>query len=183
MNRKGKLLIANPLIPFESPWHKTVIFIYESSNNGDLGVILNKRSKYFVKDLCNQKGILFDDGTQHIYQGGPVASESIVMLHTNEWQSSNTLNAGSKQRLSSDEFMFQKLSYGDVPAWYRVCAGICSWKKDQLDMELTGRFPYTKAHRWLVCTPNDDTIYGYDEEEQWDKALERATNEAVAQMF
>lgn len=177
---KGKLLIAHPNIKSDSPWHKTVIFLYDITKQGHLGLILNIESSFTVKQLCNQKGIMYDDGVRKIHTGGPVAQESIVMLHTNEWQSENTMNAGSKQRLSSDEIMFRKIAYGDVPAWYRVFAGICGWAPGQLEMELSGRFPYKPENSWLIAQANDDLVYGYTGHEQWDVALQAATEQAVS---
>lgn len=183
MSMRGKLLIAHPNVPSESPWHKTVIFLYDDNPKGHLGVVLNVRSKYTIKDLCNQKGILYDNGLRPIYTGGPVSQESIVMLHTNEWQSTNTMNVGAQLRLSSDELMFQKIAYGDVPAYYRVFGGISAWTAGQLDMELQGRFPYTASNSWLIADANDELVFEYSDEEQWTQALEAATNQAVAGML
>ena len=53
MSRVGKILIANPTMPDENPFSKSVIYIYaDDSVQGTTGVILNKPSENTVKQLC-----------------------------------------------------------------------------------------------------------------------------------
>lgn len=183
MSRVGKLLIAHPKIPVGNPFRKSVIYIYEDNANGTQGVVLNYHSSFTVKDLCNQKGIIYPDGTHNLHKGGPVNEQAILMLHTDEWQSSNTMEAGKGYRISSDNHMFQKVALGDAPVYYRIFAGMSSWAVGQLDMEMKGQFPYRPENSWLTATANDSIIFDYDGDAQWEKAVELSSRQMIEQYF
>ena len=183
MSKVGKLLIAHPCLPKGNPFRKSVIYIYEDNKNGTLGVVLNYNSSYSVRELCNQKGILFGDGTKQLHKGGPVNEQAILMLHSDEWQSQNTTEAGKNYRISSDNLMFQKISLGDCPAYYRIFAGMAGWAVGQLDMELKGQFPYKPENSWLTADANDSILFDYDGDEQWHKAVSLSSKQMINQYF
>lgn len=112
-----------------------------------------------------------------IYFGGPVANDAVLMLHSDEWYSSNTTTAGRGYRLSSDYEMFEKISQGNEPVYWRIFSGVSSWVPGQLDLELAGEFPYHGAHSWLLADPTDDIMFMYDSEEQWEQAIELASQQ------
>lgn len=182
-NRKGKLLIAHPNLAQDQFFYRSVIYVYEDGSKGTLGVVVNKHTDHKVKDLCKSKGIHFPSGNPMIYQGGPVNPGSIVILHSDEWASGNTMYAGGRFNLSSDELMFEKIAMGDQPAYYRVMAGISVWSPGQLDMELKASFPYSPANSWLTATANDSIIFDYDGEEQWHKAIKLSSQEMIHTYF
>jgi len=182
-NRKGQLLISHPNLPSDNFFYRSVVYIYEDGKDGTLGVVINKHTDHKVKDLCKTKGIMFPDSTRMIFQGGPVNPGSIVILHTDEWSSGNTMYAGGRFNLSSDEHMFTKIAMGDQPAYYRVMAGISAWGPGQLDMELNARFPYTSANSWLTATANDSIIYEYDGDEQWNEAVKLSSQQMIHTYF
>ena len=64
MSYQGKVLISHPNCPRDSPFYKSVIFIYQDNpRTGTLGVIVNKPSKYKVQDVCAEKNIIFKNST------------------------------------------------------------------------------------------------------------------------
>ena len=105
-SRVGKLLIAHPMFPPQNPFAKTVIYIYQDDSvNGTVGVVLNRPSQTTVAQLAAQNGHSFFDTTKMVQMGGPVNKNSLIMLHTDDWHSSNTAFAGDKLRISSDTFI------------------------------------------------------------------------------
>jgi len=183
MSRIGKLLIANPNFPSESPFAKTVIYIYQEDEiNGTVGVILNKQSRTTVSMICEQNHIMFPDTASMLYMGGPVSPNALLMLHSDEWASSNTAAAGSNLRISSDTVMFHKIATGNEPVYWRTFAGKAAWRPWQLDKELEGKFPYVK-NMWLLADANDDVIFNYDGEDQWIKAVDLCSQQTINYFF
>ena len=176
---EGKLLIAHPGLSKNDFFYKTVIFIYSDSADGTLGLVLNKQTNTTVKEICYDKGILWPDGINKTYQGGPVSKQSLIMIHTaDHWQSSNTMRLG-KYAVTSDELMFHKMANGDQPAFWRMTLGIAAWQPGQLQLELKGKFPYKTENSWLTADPNDATMFAYDGEDQWIKATELASQQMI----
>jgi putative transcriptional regulator len=183
-NRVGKLLIAHPNLPKSDWFHKTVIYIYiDNDKDGTIGVVTNVPTTLSVKKLCYNKGILFPDNRQLVYKGGPVADNTVMVFHTDEWSNQNTMSAGSRYSLTSDNTMFERLSMGDEPAYWKAIMGICGWRPGQLDLELSGQFPYTAENSWLTCDANDSILFKYDGEDQWVKAVELSSQQMINSYF
>lgn len=177
MSRKGQLLIAHPNLPYETPFFETVIYLYEDGPQGCVGVILNLESSFRLSDLFAEKGIYYDDKNRFLHHGGPVNDHAVVMLHSDEWYSSNTMDAGKGLCVSSDNTMLERLATGDEPAYWRLFAGMSAWSQKQLEMELSGQFPYTTENAWLTAEANDDIVFNYDHELQWQTAVELASSQ------
>ena len=183
-SRVGKLLIAHPNLPKDNWFCRTVVYIYnESPQQGTLGVTLNVPTTTPFKRLCYDKGVIYPSENPSVFKGGPVSEQSIVILHSDEWHSQNTIQAGPNYRLSSDEFMFERLSLGDTPVYWRPFLGLTAWAPGQLDAELTGTFPYTAANSWLICDATDDILFNYTGEEQWKAAVELCSHQMINQFF
>lgn len=183
MSRVGKLLIANPNFPDGSPFSKSVIYIYQDDEvNGTVGVILNNSSQLSVSKMCDQNGIMFPDTMPMMHVGGPVKRNALLLLHSDEWQSSNTASAGSRLRISSDSHMFFTISTGNEPLYWRAFIGCSIWKMGQLDAELRGGFPYAK-NMWLLADSNDDIIFNYHGEDQWIEAVDLCSQQTIDHFF
>ena len=67
----GQLLISHPNFPKQSPFRKSLIYIYQDDSiNGSVGVVLNKASRTSVSMLCEQNQIMFGDTQPMMYMGG-----------------------------------------------------------------------------------------------------------------
>jgi putative transcriptional regulator len=184
MSRVGKLLLSHPNFPIESPFARTVIYIYQDDSvNGTTGVVLNKPSRTSVSIMCEQNGVMFPDTQPLLHMGGPVNPTALLLLHTDEWNSSNTAMAGDKYRISSDNHMFLKISSGNEPVYWRAFSGYASWQPGQLDAEINGIVPYTKDTVWLTADANDDIMFEYDHDEQWEAALDLCSQQTIDHFF
>lgn len=183
MGRVGKLLIAHPKLSAQSPFYKSVIFIYAENSQGVMGLIINKPTRFTVSNLAEARGIEFPLTKDYIRAGGPVNDKALLMLHTDDWSSSNTVDICPGLRISSDDFMIEKLAQGYQPTYWRMMGGICAWAPGQLDMELKGQEPYRPENSWLTCKANEDILFTYDGERQWDKALDLSSRQLFNQYF
>ena len=88
---KGKLLVAKPNVMKDPHFAKSVVYIYEQTEKVCIGLILNKPSYMNVGDIQTMRGALNSGASGHLYRGGPVSEQSLLLLHTNEWNSTNTI--------------------------------------------------------------------------------------------
>ena len=175
---KGKLLVATPVLNHNVVFSKSVVYVYDENAQGQvMGVILNKPSKFKISSLGSLKDIPFDPSLElkYVHKGGPVSDTSIVLLHTNEWVSTNTQNANNSLSNTSDLHMIEKLATGNEPQGWRMFAGMSVWVFDQLDTEINNQ------NAWLTCDPTNTNVFDYDEEEQWLKALELCSQQMLAE--
>ena len=174
---KGKLLVATPVLNHNVVFHQSVVYLYDENPQGQvMGVILNKPSKFKISSLGSLKDIPFDPALdlKYVHKGGPVSDTSVILLHTNEWVSSNTLNAENELSITSDLLMIEKLATGNEPKGWRMFAGMSVWGLYQLDNEINNQHP------WLLCYPTSSNVFDFDEEEQWLKALELCSQQMLS---
>jgi len=184
MSYQGKLLIAHPNCPQDSPFHKSVVFVYQDNpGNGTLGVIVNKPSKYTVQDVCAEKKLVYLNNGPHIFHGGPVNSNALVLLHTNEWQSENTIAVGEGLSISSDNVMLELISRGNEPNHWRLFGGLSGWGPKQLDQEMSGKWPYRPENSWLIADGNANFLLKTPFKHQWSEACKLAGSQMFEQYF
>jgi len=176
-SRIGQLLISHPNFPLQSPFARSLIYIYQDDSvNGTVGAVLNKPSRTSVSSLCEQNGLMFADTQPMMYMGGPVNTGALLLLHTDEWSSINTANAGGKLRISSDNHMFHKISQGNQPVYWRAFFGFASWHPGQLQTEINNKM-------WLTADADESIIYDYSGDKQWNKALELCSQQTIDHFF
>tara|TARA_R110002074_G_scaffold152974_5_gene307681 strand:- start:15 stop:446 length:432 start_codon:yes stop_codon:yes gene_type:complete len=119
-----------------------------------MGLMMNSGNMYDMGQLLSHKGINWPHDT-HVYIGGEYSPTCLIMLHTDEWYSSNTMPVDHKNfALSSDGFMLEKLEMGDIPSWYQIYLGTSGWTPQELEQDLRGDKP-----KWLVLShPSFETI-------------------------
>lgn len=174
--RPGSLLVAHPINAHER-CHKHVVFVTESTHNSTMGITLNNLSRYDLRDLMEDKGVDWP-GERELWVGGPQRSTAMVMLHTSEWYSSNTLPVDHHFSISSDTLMIDKISMHNMPDWYKMFVGCVGWAPDDLARELKGRKP-----KWLyLAYPSTELIEG-DSETQWDRAITECSQYVFNEYF
>lgn len=187
-NYKGKLLVATPVLNGNVVFSQSVVYIYDDKHNAGpgqqgprqiCGVILNKPSQFKISSLGSLKDIPFDPSLEmkFVHKGGPVSDTSVVLLHTNEWVSTNTQRANNDLAITSDILMIEKLATGNEPKGWRMFAGMSIWTPEQLDNEINNQ------NAWLICDPSesiDKSVFDFDGEEQWLKALELCSQQMLS---
>jgi putative transcriptional regulator len=172
---KGQLLVAHPNIT-EGVFARSVIFVYQDDGNGTLGFILNKPTKWTVNKLLAEKGIPYE-GPEYVYKGGPVNESAVVMLHEDNWYSSNTIQVSKGLAITSDIHMMQKLSMDNKPVNWRMFVGIAGWSPGQLALELRSR------NGWLTCAADPSIVFAKDGERQWNSAVQSCASQTIDNYF
>jgi putative transcriptional regulator len=176
MSYVGQLLIAPPSINDEF-WSKTVIFIYEQNIQNVLGLVLNKPGDKPVRDLLAHHNINYP-GEELLNIGGPVNPNALVMLHSSNWLTSNTMMITPEINLSSDKMMLDRVGNFDQPDFWGMYMGICAWNNRQLDMEMR-----RGKYGWLVAEPKIEVIFDKNPERMWNSAIDLAAEKLTESYF
>ena len=152
---RGQLLIAAPSL--EDFFHRTVVLVIEHTDEGAMGVVLNRPTDTRVADAVERlAGLAGPDDV--LYVGGPVAGDSVVALGDfAEPEQAARLVVG---RLGLIDPEAPDPDLHDL----RVYAGYAGWAPEQLEAEL-------EAEAWIV----DDARPGdpFAGEDLWPVALQR----------
>ena len=171
MNCTNKFLVAHP--KQSGFFRNSVILVVDHDQGGASGFIINKPHTMDIQEVSRDIGY-HTDVQDLCYIGGPVHCTAAYLLHSANWYSETTKHV-LDIAVTSDEFMFEKISMGDEPEHSKMLFGVCGWAPGQLDAELEGiNKPYPS---WVVCDSDLDTVFSKDTDTVWQDCLERAGNQ------
>lgn len=158
---RGHLLIAGPRLLDPNFW-RTVVLVGEHSDEGALGVVLNRSSETAVEEALPELAVLADDlGSVHV--GGPVQPSAVVVLADFvDTAAAEALVVGSVGFLPSE---VEPDAIGELRR-ARVYAGYAGWGPGQLDGEL-------EDGSWIVEPALADDVFTDDPEGLWSEVLRR----------
>jgi putative AlgH/UPF0301 family transcriptional regulator len=174
--RPGSLLIAHPVHAHREN-RKHVVYITESTSASTMGLTLNNLSTYNLQVIMDQKGIDWY-GPREVYTGGEYNSHALIMLHSDEWYSSNTMDVNNNLALSSDGLMIEKMEMGNTPEWYRLFVGCKGWEPAELGHELKGKNP-----KWLLLAKPSQVLIELSDENLWDNAVAEYSQDVFDSYF
>lgn len=162
----GKFLVAMPQIT-DSIFTKTIILICGQDEKGVVGFIINQPlGGLFLKDLFSQLKISSHslEASNRIYFGGPVDTSRGFLLHTEDYQSADTLSIpveGQTICLTNRLDILTHISERKGPQRFLVMLGYVGWDKNQLEEEL-------HQNIWLLAEGNKDLIFDNNKACQWE---------------
>ena len=172
---KGHLLIAHPKLQ-DRMFTRSVILIVEDNRVGSVGIVLNKPSNIYFRDLLRVKGIdCLNDKIVHC--GGPVNGHACTIVHNDDWYSSNTYLLQRGLAASSDDLMVEKIIAGNEPENYRVFTGLANWAPGQLSTEIN------TGASWLTMLADRASVFSLNGEKHWAKTLEQCSRQIVDNWF
>jgi putative transcriptional regulator len=152
---RGQLLIAAPSL-FDY-FRRTVILVLEHTEDGAMGVVLNRTSETRVSDAVPVLSEL-PGGDELVRLGGPVSPQSVVALGDFERpEEAGTQVIGTLGTLDPD-------ADNESLRRLRVYAGYAGWAAGQLDGEL-------EAEAWIVTDAAVDDPFA--DGDLWAEALAR----------
>ena len=161
---RGHLLLAGAGL-FDPNFRRTVILIGEHSEEGAMGVVLNRPSPIPVDEavppLAELARLTGSDGL--VYVGGPVQPDAIVVLADfEEPERAGVLVLGAIGFVPGDV----ETDSLDGLRRARVFAGYAGWGAGQLEKELA-------ESSWIVEPALPDDIFTPDPESLWSAILRR----------
>lgn len=164
MTLRGNLLVAEPTL-LDPNFHRTVVYLIEHSDDGALGVILNRPSETHVREIVpDWAPYVSDPAVVHI--GGPVNPDGALCI--------------ARCPVPTESRLWQPLSGelgvldlngdpADAPAavtGLRVFAGYAGWTGGQLEAELD-------LDGWFVLAADDADPSDPDPATLWRRVLVR----------
>jgi putative transcriptional regulator len=158
---KGQLLIAGPSL-VDPNFRRTVVLVGEHSEEGALGLVLNRASEATVEEAVPELEALVD-GFAPVHFGGPVQPSAIVVLA----DFVEPDRAGSLV-LDSVGFLPAEVDPDELGELRRarVFAGYAGWGPGQLDDELD-------EGSWIVEPALPEDVFTDEPGDLWGEVLRR----------
>lgn len=172
----GQMLIAMPGMS-DPRFDRSVIFMCAHSDNGAMGIIVNKRAPMIsFSELLERLDImpqesrirLPDDVQSMLVQfGGPVEPGRGFVLHTSDYFSADTsLPIDERVALTATLDILRAIAGGQGPRRSLLALGYAGCAPGQLEDEI-------QRNGWLSCAADEDLLFGSDLDSKYVGALHK----------
>lgn len=170
----GQLLVAMPSMPDER-FARTVIYMCAHSEEGAMGIVINKRSKSLTfPELLVQLKVIDQkaairlppevEGVQ-VLRGGPMESGRGFVLHSDDFNSGDSTVAIDKGVcLTATLDILRAIADGVGPHHAALALGYASWGPGQLESELL-------HNGWLTGPADPALIFDPAHDDKYNRAL------------
>jgi putative transcriptional regulator len=172
INLTNQFLIAMPGMRDET-FERSVVYLCEHSENGALGLVINKPIDIKLKSLFEKVDLTLDRqelAEQPVFFGGPVQTERGFVLHDklgaddmSPYNSTLKIPGGLLEMTTSKDVL-EALSNGAGPRRVLITLGYSGWQAGQLEDELS-------RNGWLTVDADPAVIFDTPVEQRYDKAL------------
>lgn len=172
----GQMLIAMPGMS-DPRFDRSVIFMCAHSDNGAMGIIVNKRAPMIsFSELLDRLDImpqesrikLPDDVQSMLVQfGGPVEPGRGFVLHTSDYFSADTsLPIDERVALTATLDILRAIAGGQGPRRSLLALGYAGWAPGQLEDEI-------QRNGWLSCAADEELLFGSNLDGKYVSALHK----------
>jgi putative transcriptional regulator len=168
---RGKLLIASPKI-VDGNFRRTVVFMAEHTDEGAMGLVINRPAETTVGEAVPELTWLTDDdGDASVWVGGPVAAASVIVLaEVDDPARAAVLVEGDLGFIPAEIDDRDDLAANVRRA--RIFAGHAGWGPGQLEAEL-------EEDSWIIEPAQRTDVFTEDPEALWSAVLRRKGREYV----
>jgi putative transcriptional regulator len=169
MNLTNQFLIAMPGLSGDT-FSGAVVYLCEHTENGALGLVINKPIDIKLKNLFQKVELSLDSpalAEQPVFYGGPVQTERGFVLHErlgDQPPYSSTLSIPGGLEMTTSKDVLEALSQGTGPRRLLVTLGYSGWGAGQLEDEL-GR------NSWLTVDAVPEIIFDTPVEQRYERAV------------
>jgi len=170
INLTNHFLIAMPGMAGDT-FAGSVIYMCEHTEQGALGLVINKPIDIKLKNLFEKVELTLDRddlAEAPVFFGGPVQTERGFVLHERQgdngghYNSSLVIPGGLEMTTSKD--VLEALSNGNGPKKVLVTLGYSGWGAGQLEDEM-------RRNSWINVSAAPEIIFDTPVEQRYDKAL------------
>lgn len=163
MPSRGKILISEPFLR-DATFGRSVILLIDHTEEGSMGLIINKQLPIFVNDIINEFKYLDEIP---LYKGGPIATDTLFYLHTlSDIPGAISISNGLYLNGDFDEIKKYILQGNMIDHHIRFFLGYSGWESMQLNNEI-------RENTWLVSEEESTYLMGNDIKCMWKQALEK----------
>ncbi|MDQ7071949.1 MAG: YqgE/AlgH family protein, partial [Rhodobacterales bacterium] len=152
----GKMLIAMPGMG-DPRFDKSVVFICAHSDEGTMGLIINKPTDDVrFAELLEQLEIDITGGVPEttVHIGGPVENGRGFVLHSPDYTSPiSTLKVDGRFSMTATLDILEEIAQGGGPKRSFMALGYAGWGPGQLAGEIV-------QNGWLTCDADPDLVFG-----------------------
>jgi putative transcriptional regulator len=169
LNLTNQFLIAMPGMG-DDTFSGAVVYLCEHTENGALGLVINKPIDIKLKNLFQKVELSLDSNDlaeQPVFFGGPVQTERGFVLHEklgDQPPYSSTLSIPGGLEMTTSKDVLEALSNGAGPRRLLVTLGYSGWAAGQLEDEV-GR------NGWLTVDAAPEIIFDTPVAERYDRAV------------
>jgi putative transcriptional regulator len=166
-NLTGHLLIAMPAMQ-DPNFARTVTYICEHSDQGTLGIVVNRPLNIDLGEVFSQLELENCDeeiSSRPVLHGGPVHMERGFVIHETDesWENSTAINDLIQVTTSKDILI--AMAHGQGPKRATVALGYAGWGAGQLEAEIA-------ENSWLNTPANAQIIFDIPFKDRWQKSAE-----------
>jgi putative transcriptional regulator len=158
----NQLLIAMPGMA-DPNFSSTVTLICEHTNEGALGIVINRPLTLQLGGLFQQMDVTNvspNVAQEPVLMGGPVGQERGFVLHDSEQCFENSVAVSNDIQLTLSRDIIDKLAMGEGPKQTLVAIGYAGWDAGQLENEML-------ANSWLNVPASPDIVFETPFEDRW----------------
>ncbi len=145
-------LVASPYL--EDPrFHGTVVYICEHSEQGALGLTVNRPLDIHLGEILEQLDMEGGELDLPVFSGGPVQPERGFVLHKPDSNWQHTVLTSPDLALTTSRDILMAIGADEGPEQFLVCLGYAGWSEGQLEEELAG-------NAWLTCPATPELLFG-----------------------
>ncbi|MEA1950023.1 MAG: YqgE/AlgH family protein [Planctomycetota bacterium] len=162
----GQLLLATPRLPDEN-FYRSVVLMIEHTEDGALGVVLNRLADRSVEELWSEVSDVECRGHRPLNLGGPV-SGPLMAVHTDKDSSELEIMPGlylAAQKANLDHLVQQEQHR------CRIFLGHSGWGGGQLEEEL-------KQGAWHVTPATLEAIF-HAEDDLWETVAKQISDSVL----
>ncbi|WP_372613289.1 YqgE/AlgH family protein [Aquicoccus sp.] len=167
MDLTGTLLIAMPGMG-DPRFDKSVVFVCAHSDEGAMGLIVNKPTDDLRLSALVEQLELGEGGCARdlpVYFGGPVEHGRGFVLHSGDYTSPiSTLRVNDDFALTATLDILEELAAGRGPMRAIMALGYAGWGPGQLESEIL-------ANGWLTAEAGADLVFDTADVRKWSAAL------------
>lgn len=160
---RGRILISEPFLR-DTTFGRSVILLIDHSNEGSMGLVINKKLPFLVNDIITEFKYLDEIP---LYKGGPVATDTLFYLHTlAEIPGAISISKGLYLNGDFNEIKKYILQGNQVNERIRFFLGYSGWESEQLSNEI-------RENTWLVSEEEKSYLMKNGTKDMWKQALEK----------
>lgn len=162
----GQLLIAMPQLQ-DTRFERAVIYMCVHNEDGAMGLIVNRLSPDLTfPDLLEQVGIERNSDmiSIPIHIGGPVETGMGFVLHTSDYEQSNTIKVSEDISLTHTVEVLKDIAGGHGPRQALLALGYAGWGAGQLDSEI-------QENAWLNVPADDSLMFDDVQQDKWQRSI------------
>lgn len=160
---KGKILISEPFL-CDATFGRSVILLVDHTEEGSMGLIINKELPLLVNDVIKEFKYLEDIP---LFKGGPVGTDTLFYLHSLR-DIPGALPVSNGLYLNGDfNAIKQYVQQGNpLDGKIRFFLGYTGWEGEQLEQEI-------EENTWIIGKEEATYLLNEQSKEMWRKSLEK----------